>query len=174
MVNPQHFIHRCVGLVLIGALSGCAHQPVPSNFTPTKGKPGYTQPQKQRAPVSGPRRYVLNQALESLGTPYRYGGSNPRGFDCSGLVYFSFQQAGIAVPRTAQQQRERARTVAIRDLRAGDLLFFTLTGNKTSHVGIYAGNGNFVHAPSSGKQVSLASLDNPYWRRHLSGAGHYF
>jgi cell wall-associated NlpC family hydrolase len=59
-------------------------------------------------------------------------------------------------------------------MQPGDLVFFRLEGHKIDHMGIYAGNGRFVHAPSSGKQVSMGSLDNPYWRRHLVGAGHYY
>jgi cell wall-associated NlpC family hydrolase len=117
---------------------------------------------------------VLNEALEMLVTPYRYGGHNPHGFDCSGLVYYSHQQAGIRVPRTAEEQRLRARPVALDTLRPGDLLFFRLAGRKVNHVGIYAGDGRFVHAPSSGKSVSMASLNNPYWERHLIGAGSYY
>jgi cell wall-associated NlpC family hydrolase len=61
-----------------------------------------------------------------------------------------------------------------RGLQPGDLVFFRLEGRKVNHVGIYAGNGEFVHAPSSGKQVTMASLENPYWQRRMVGAGHYY
>ncbi len=159
-------------LLVSSWLVGCAHQP--SSVSLEKA-PGAAVPSvRERAPVSGPRRYVLNEALEMLGTPYRYGGTSPRGFDCSGLVYYSHRQAGIHIPRTAQEQRMRARPVSLRTLRPGDLLFFRLDGRKVNHVGIYTGNGQFVHAPSSGKTVSKASLDNPYWDRHLIGAGNYY
>lgn len=162
-----------LGVLLIGLfLGGCAHTPPPA---PVQRMPESSAPDaRERAPVSGPRRYVLNGALDMLGTPYRYGGSSPRGFDCSGLVYYSHRQAGIPVPRTALEQRRQARPVSRQTLQPGDLVFFRLEGSKVNHVGIYAGDGRFVHAPSSGKSVSMASLDNPYWRQHWIGSGNYY
>ena len=158
-------------LVWLGLLlSGCAHQPAD---TPQLRPPAASVP-ADPLPVTGPRHYVLNEALNMLGTPYRYGGSSPAGFDCSGLVYYSHRQAGIELPRTAQEQRNRSRPVPGRGLQPGDLVFFRLAGRRVDHVGIYAGNGHFVHAPSRGKQVSMASLDNPYWQQRLVGAGHYY
>jgi murein DD-endopeptidase len=103
-----------------------------------------------------------------IGRPYRYGGASPAGFDCSGLVQFSYRQVGVAVPRSTQAQWQASRTVRLSERRAGDLLFFDQEGRKNSHVGIYLGNGEFVHAPSSGKQVRRDRLDTPYWRRHIS------
>ena len=106
-----------------------------------------------------------------LGRPYRYGGSTPStGFDCSGLVHFSYQQAGAAVPRSTEQQRLASRPVKLAELRRGDLLFFNQEGKKYGHVAIYLGDGRFVHSPSSGKSVRSDRLDSPYWRKHLSEA----
>lgn len=169
--RPAHLLlPALLGLGLL--LGGCAHQPA---TTPTARPPAASEPATpERAPVSGPRRYVLDEALNQLGSPYRYGGHHPSGFDCSGLVYYSHRQAGIELPRTAREQRSRSRPVAAHQLQAGDLVFFRLAGRKVDHVGIYAGNGRFVHAPSSGREVSLASLENPYWRQRMVGAGHYY
>ncbi len=106
-----------------------------------------------------------------LGRPYRYGGAAPAsGFDCSGLVYYSFRQAGVTLPHSTDQQRSISRPIRASDLRRGDLLFFDLEGKKNSHVGIYLGNGRFVHAPSTGKTVRRDRLDSPYWRKHFSEA----
>ena len=105
-----------------------------------------------------------------IGVPYVYGGRTPKGFDCSGLVYYSYQQAGIKVPRTSKEQFKAARRVSLPDAQPGDLLFFR-GGRKISHVGIYIGNGYFVHAPSTGKTVSVANLDNTYYREHFDRAG---
>lgn len=105
-----------------------------------------------------------------VGKPYKYGGSSPAGFDCSGLVLFSYRQAGIALPHNTLQQRHASQRVKLADLRRGDLLFFDLEGKKHSHIGIYLGGRRFVHAPSSGKQVRNDTLDNPYWKKHLSEA----
>jgi len=105
-----------------------------------------------------------------LGTPYRYGGSSPQGFDCSGLVFYAYQQAGIPVARTAAEQRRQTRKVTGQPLRPGDLLFFD-TSWQPGHVGIYVGNGEFIHAPSSGKRVSRGSIRDGYFARRLSHAG---
>ncbi len=143
-------------LIVLLFLSACASSPPPRAVS---ASPGAADPSA-----------VVQAALAMQGTPYRYGGASPRGFDCSGLVYYAHRQAGFEVPRTTTLQYRNAIPVDPRNLQPGDLVFFRLSG-KVSHVGLYIGNGEFVHAPSSGKHVSTASLDNPYWRRHLTGAG---
>jgi len=107
-------------------------------------------------------------ASQMVGKPYRYGGATPAGFDCSGLVHYSFRQAGVRVPRDTEQQRLEAKPIAAGELRRGDLIFFDQEGRKNNHVGIYLGDGRFVHAPSSGRSVRSDRLDSPYWRQHLS------
>jgi cell wall-associated NlpC family hydrolase len=109
-------------------------------------------------------------ALQQVGSAYRYGGSSPAGFDCSGLVQYSYRVAGMRVPRTTSQLWQSAGSVAYGDLQVGDLLFFRFDG-KLSHVGIYVGDEQFVHAPSSGKTVSIDSLDAEYYRRALIRGG---
>jgi cell wall-associated NlpC family hydrolase len=104
-----------------------------------------------------------------VGRPYRFGGASPAaGFDCSGLVYFSFRQIGVRLPRSTEDQLRASSPVAASELRHGDLLFFDQEGKKNSHVGIYLGGGRFVHAPSSGKYVRTDELRSAYWSRHLS------
>jgi cell wall-associated NlpC family hydrolase len=150
---------KAVVVVLLLALAGCASAP--------------------RAPVSSagstrPGAELGDQAAgyaqTMVGKPYRYGGSSPKGFDCSGLVMYSYRQAGLALPHNTDQLRAAARPVRLAELRRGDLLFFNQEGKKYGHVGIYVGGGRFVHAPSSGKSVRSDRLDSPYWRRHLSEA----
>ena len=109
-------------------------------------------------------------AAKMVGKPYKYGGASPAGFDCSGLVRFSYRQAGVALPHNTEQQRRISKHVKLGELRRGDLLFFDQEGKKNSHVGIYLGDRRFVHAPSSGKHVRNDSLDSPYWKKHLSEA----
>jgi len=113
---------------------------------------------------------AAGHAAKMLGKPYRYGGSSPAGFDCSGLVLLSYRQAGIALPHSTEKQRSASRHVRLANLRRGDLLFFDQEGKKNGHVGIYLGDGRFVHAPSSGKHVRSDRLDSPYWKKHLSEA----
>jgi murein DD-endopeptidase len=122
-------------------------------------------------PATSPGAVALLTAQSRIGTPYRYGGSGPDAFDCSGLVAYAYQQVGVAMPRTAAQQYAVARPVPQRDLRPGDLVFFRLSGREVSHVGIYAGDRQFVHAPQTGGLVRTASLDDEWYRERYAGAG---
>jgi cell wall-associated NlpC family hydrolase len=122
-------------------------------------------------PAANPGSAALLAAQSRIGTPYRYGGSGPDAFDCSGLVAYAYQQAGVTMPRTAAQQYALARPVPRPELRPGDLVFFRLSGREVSHVGIYAGDGQFVHAPQTGGQVRTASLDDEWYRQRYAGAG---
>jgi murein DD-endopeptidase len=101
-----------------------------------------------------------------IGTPYKWGGEDPRGFDCSGLVHYAYGEAGTAVPRTAGELFRATRPVALEDARRGDLVFFRASG-KPSHVGIYLDDGRFVHAPASGKRVEIASLRSGWYQRNF-------
>jgi cell wall-associated NlpC family hydrolase len=148
--------------ILVSCLAGCAGSAV------TETKPAEVSVAKQ-APASLPERAAAI-AVQQVGAAYRYGGASPAGFDCSGLVQYSFRQAGMKVPRTTGQLWNSAGTVAVDDLRVGDLLFFRFDG-KMSHVGIYVGDEQFVHAPSSGKTVSIDSLDAEFYRRALIRGG---
>lgn len=131
----------------------------------------------QTRPVPGHKAAVMDvgsraavAAHRQVGAPYVYGGSSPRGFDCSGLVHFSYSEVGHAVPRTTSALWQAATPVDRGELRAGDILFFNVDG-KMSHVGLYLGERHFVHAPSSGKFVSVETLDSPYYSRALLRAG---
>jgi cell wall-associated NlpC family hydrolase len=114
---------------------------------------------------------VLMRALSLVGTPYRYGGNTPdAGFDCSGLVGYVYRDTlSRALPRTSAALGAAGDTVALERMATGDLVVFG-DGAAVSHVGIYVGEGRFVHAPSSGGTVRLDRLDAPYWRDHLLGA----
>lgn len=119
--------------------------------------------------VTPDRWNLVRIARDLIGTPYRYGGSNPvSGFDCSGLVYYSYRQKGISVPRTTTMQRRWANPVSAAGLLPGDLVFFD---TQDVHVGIYSGAGRFIHAPSSGGRVREEQLNNPYWRKRWLGGG---
>jgi len=120
-----------------------------------------------------PPHRALATAVDMIGAPYRYGGTNPRGFDCSGLVYYAYREAGIHTPRTSTEQYRQTRRVKVSHLQPGDLVFFKISQNNISHVGIYAGDGRFVHAASRGKSVAYALLHDPYWRARLIGAGRF-
>jgi cell wall-associated NlpC family hydrolase len=132
-------------------------------------------PFQRETPASSTTGAVLSQAAVGLvGAPYRYGGADPRGFDCSGLVSYVHRQAGITVPRTAAQQFAAATPVSPRDLQPGDLVFFRIDGRAVSHVGVYVGNRHFVHAPQSGGRVNVADLDDVYYRKRFAGSGRLY
>lgn len=110
-------------------------------------------------------REVADLALAQLGRPYQWGGDQPhRGFDCSGLVRWSFGNVGVDLPRVVRDQRRAGRSIDPKHRQPGDLLFFRTRGNTVSHVGIYVGNSMFVHAPSVGQPVRTDRLNDPYWR----------
>ena len=102
---------------------------------------------------------------------YKRGGRKPStGFDCSGFVRYVFQLGvGVELPNTSAMQYKSGEEVARKDLRSGDLVFFRTRGKQISHVGIYIEDGRFIHAPSSGKLVSVSSLSEPYWSRRYAG-----
>jgi cell wall-associated NlpC family hydrolase len=112
------------------------------------------------------------QAFQTLGTRYRYGGSSPAaGFDCSGLVVHVFAQAwGVALPRNARAQARVGNPVARIDLAPGDLVFYNTRNQPYSHVGIYLGEGRFIHAPRPGRRVRIESLESRYWKARYNGA----
>ncbi|CAG0986884.1 murein DD-endopeptidase / murein LD-carboxypeptidase [Burkholderiales bacterium] len=111
-------------------------------------------------------------ALGLIGVSYRYGSESPeRGLDCSGLVRHAFQQVtGVTLPRTSKAMSGVGEPVAHADLAPGDLVFFDTRRFAYSHVGIYLGEGRFVHAPARGRAVQVAEIDNAYWRKHFNGA----
>lgn len=150
---------KALALTLGVLIAGCATpQRVPT------ADAGSTRPTAQLADDAA------SHALRMLGKPYRYGGASPSGFDCSGLVQYSYRKAGLALPHNTDRQRSVSRAIKLAELRRGDLLFFNQEGKKYGHVGLYVGGGKFVHAPSSGKSVRSDRLDSPYWRKHLSEA----
>jgi len=120
------------------------------------------------APVAADGMRAAALASSFVGVPYRFGGSTPDGFDCSGLVYYVFKQLGVSVPRTALEQRARARPISKDRLQPGDLLFFY---TPKDHVGIYLGGEEFVHAPATGRLVTRAHMNSPFFILGFEGAG---
>ncbi|MCP5196834.1 MAG: C40 family peptidase [Gammaproteobacteria bacterium] len=119
-------------------------------------------------PHAAARQRILATAEQLIGTPYVLGGESPTGVDCSGLVQYAYLQAGIPLPRTSMQQFQAAQPQ--RRVLPGDLLFFrTGRSSEVSHVGIYAGNGQMIHASSSSRQVRKVKLNQRYWRQRMVG-----
>jgi cell wall-associated NlpC family hydrolase len=114
-----------------------------------------------------PSDQVCDMALSFLGVPYAYGGTTPKGFDCSGLVQYVYREVGVNLPRTARNQSRSGRTTTLRTMLRGDLIFFRIDRDIISHVGIYVGKGQFVHAPGTGKHIRIDSIDNGWWRQRV-------
>ena len=159
-------------LLLVAAVmaTGCASTgAVPKPF------PGATAPPPPRP--TGPRGVVppaapllIATALAYRGVPYRNGGSDPSGFDCSGFVQWVFAQHGIAVPREVHDQFSLGDRVKRDDVEPGDLVFFETVSKGASHVGIALGNEQFVHAPSSRGVVRVERYTSDYWKKRYVGA----
>ncbi len=113
---------------------------------------------------------IVRTARKYLGVRYKYGGSSPHGFDCSGLVVYVYKKNGIQLPRSAKDQFRAGRKISRRTIKPGDLMFFRTGSSRYSHVVIYAGKNRFIHAPSSGKTVSYDDLSKPYWKKRYVGA----
>ena len=154
-----------LSLALAGCFQGAtAPEPQFGGDFPVLGPPGAAETTPD--PV---RSRIVFTALQMVGVPYRYGGESPDGFDCSGLVQFAYRSAGISVPRTSRDQLQASAPVTLAEASAGDLLFFH--SKDFSHVGIYLGQGRFVHAPATGMNVSIASFNDAYYRRNFVRAG---
>ena len=128
--------------------------------------------QARAGEADGYRAMAAHEASIKVGIRYHYGGASPEsGFDCSGLVAHVFERTwGVALPRTTDQQRSVGRAVRRAELQAGDLVFYNTRNRAFSHVGIYLGDGNFVHAPRPGQKVRVERIDNPYWKARFNGA----
>ena len=148
-----------------GACTSVPRGPSPEGETPREAV-GEVRPDGR------PGSEIVRVAVGLIGTPYRFGGTDPsRGFDCSGLVFYSYDRVGVEVPRTAADQRHAAKRIPRDELTPGDLVFFRTSARRVDHVGIYAGDGKFIHAAHAGTVVSYAYLDDPYYRDHFVSAG---
>ncbi|MGV8942768.1 C40 family peptidase [Thermomonas sp.] len=128
--------------------------------------------QAQDAPTTSARvKTVLQRAFALLGTPYRWGGTSPdNGFDCSGLVGYVFRTIGIDLPRVSRAMADEGTPIADRNaLTEGDLVFFGRRGH-VDHVGIYVGDGKFLHAPRTGRDVTVSTLTDGYWGQKYMAA----
>lgn len=160
----------CLSLALILGACSSKPKPKPSSKSTQKTAPA-------RAKITIPdhpniRQEVWFQAFSLVGTPYRYGGSDrSSGFDCSGMVQYVYQQATqTALPRTARDIAASGHNISKQQLKSGDLVFFNTGSGMYSHVGIYLGKQEFLHAPSSNGTIGIARLDNPYFAQRFTGA----
>jgi hypothetical protein len=121
------------------------------------------------------RDEIVQSAERFIGVPYRWGGSSPKqGFDCSGLTMTVYRLNGLSLPRSSREQYKAGTPIGRSQLLRGDLVFFATSGGRqVSHVGIYSGDGKFIHAPKKGKRIRTESLSNSYFRSRYVGARTY-
>jgi cell wall-associated NlpC family hydrolase len=161
-----------LGVAIVTAGACASHGIRPEPFPTPSSAP---EPAAEPAPLSVPRGgfadgfTIATAALQLQGIPYRLGGSDVHGFDCSGLVQYVFALYGIALPRVVHDQYRAGRHIKVDDLEPGDLVFFAADGNVT-HVGIVIGGDRFVHAPNSRGVVRVDTFATGYWGEHLAGA----
>ena len=168
----------CAWVMSALLLQGCASVPShPSPAVPT-GSIYMPAPGSIDAPMPSPQGVeralgseVVIRAISLLGAPYKFGGSGPRAFDCSGLVHYVFGHAiGLALPRNAEEISRVGEQIGRDELEPGDLVFFNTLRRPFSHVGIYLGEQRFIHAPSHGGQVEIVSMIGRYWQPRYDGA----
>jgi len=165
LVRWQTAVRTSLTVLLCVLAVACSSSPPRSDPTAPTRPPG-----SSKAVLSPAAKDVLFNAISLVGTPYRYGGNTPEGgFDCSGLVGYVYRQgAGLNLPRTtAQISRAPAEKIRWGQLVSGDLVLFG--SSKVSHIGIYVGDGRFVHAPSTGGTVRLDRLTDAYWSKRFRG-----
>jgi cell wall-associated NlpC family hydrolase len=178
--SPTAKFAAFVALCLSGISEVCVHAvpPTKGSASPNEKVPASSASSAVSKPEARPNRhatrgqYLARTALSYRGVPYRFGGTSPRtGFDCSGLVQAVCAKWGIYLPRVARAQFHVGVPVKPDKLQAGDLVFFKNTYRRSlSHVGIFVGDGFFVHAAGSGKGVRLSRLDQAYYKKHWAGA----
>lgn len=117
------------------------------------------------------RHQIVEMAKSHVGAPYRRGGDSPAGFDCSGFTSYIYRQAGVQLPRRSIEQHRQLNPIRVP--QEGDLLFFRTEKNRVSHVAIYIGDFQFIHAPRGGKRVRIDDIRNPYWSRVYAGSRSY-
>jgi len=169
MPQSPWFALRLLMAILVAALAGCELLDGGGIFV-APGDLSALETAMTTLASDETARKAVDYARDMVGKPYKYAGDSPAGFDCSGLVRYSYSKAGIQMPRDTRSQRSVSVPVSLKNLREGDLLFFDQEGKKASHVGMYIGNGRFVHAPSSGGKVRTDSLKAEFWKKHFVDA----
>jgi cell wall-associated NlpC family hydrolase len=163
----MRLVRLAVAIVAVVLAAACA-----SSGVVPKPFPGSPEPAPPASPPT-PRAdaaAIVKDALALRGAPYRNGGNDPKGFDCSGFVQYVFGKHGIKLSRGTREQLEQGTEIRLAAIAPGDLIFFSTTpSNEASHVGVAIGGDEFVHAPSSRGVVRVEKFSAPYWSRRIVG-----
>ena len=149
--------------MMLLTLAGCAGSPSRTDFS--------LFPKENERSLTPVQSEVIQTARSLLGSPYRFGGTTPEGFDCSGFVGYVYRRAArVALPRETHEMVLAGKPVSVAELAPADLVYFKIERQKPLHVGIYIGGGKFIHAPSARGRVNIQELDEDYWRDRYLGA----
>lgn len=171
---------NCGAAGMLSMITGCSSQLARPRTTGTTYTSTATDSERTAPPVSSAallrlapqyRETLLARTMLVVNTPYTFGGNTPEGgFDCSGLIQWAVQgiRQTARLPRTTAQWAQASQPLPQRHLQRGDFLFFNTSGKRYSHMGIFVGNGQFVHAPSSGGTVQRVRMDNPYFVKRFT------
>ncbi len=131
-------------------------------------------PSTHTTPDLSLRNKIVETAKKYIGVRYNFGGMSEKGFDCSGFVNRVYRENGIALPRTSKAQFSNGKKVSLKEAKPGDIVYFVrYPRRRATHVGIYLGDSQFIHAPSRGKRVSISNIGQRYWRHRLIGVVSY-
>ena len=165
----------CILIALTAAACASSGNPRPRPFPGAPPPPESTSSPPAEPSVAVPSvpvapSAIVDTAMKLRGVPYRNGGSDPSGFDCSGFVQWVFAKNGVRLPREVREQYGAGQKIGLREVRPGDLVFFQTVSRGASHVGLVIGSDQFVHAPSSTGVVRIERLTATYWSRRFVGA----
>ena len=158
------------GLLAALLLAACATTPAPP---PQPPPPAPAAPAAPAVPADT-GAVIAGIAASLIGTRYQFGGADQGGFDCSGLALYVHERVGLAIPRTAAAQQRAAQAITRAQLAPGDLVFFRIRSRGVDHVGVYAGDGRFIHAPRAGLAVTFADLGGGFYAQHFAAAGRFW
>lgn len=167
---------RLTRLILLACLSvvaaGCSIQPIQKEENTTLSS--YNTTSKASTKPSPPlilekEDKLIYKAINYLGTPYKYGGNTAvEGFDCSSFVRHVYKESvNINLPRVSADQSRKGKKVTFKNMKKGDLIFFKVKSRRVNHVGMYMGDGTFIHAPSTGKVIRIESINKAYWKNKI-------
>jgi cell wall-associated NlpC family hydrolase len=173
VVTPVAYVALALSVMATAcASSGAVPRPFPTPGASTATEPGPTaaaQPAEE-APDPAAEVTLIGTALSLRGVPYRNGGSDASGFDCSGFTQYVFAQHGITLPRETREQFQVGEKIKLEEIKTGDLVFFHTVAKGVSHVGIALNDDEFVHAPSTAGVVRVEHLSSAYWSRRFIAA----
>lgn len=171
-MNVAKIIKTTTIFIVVSIITGCSSVPKNSEILNNQNTSHYrlkSVPGGTKTKMSKQDNLVF-EAMAYLNTPYKFGGNSvEEGFDCSSYTKHVFKKAaGFELARVSSEQAKQGKAIKSKDIKKGDLIFFKIKSRKINHVGIYIGDGNFIHAPTTGSVVRIESIETAYWKNKIS------